>query len=59
MIVYIKFEVSFHGLKYRKYEQLERLKKNIEQNLKYFHPNYNYDSDLEVEIIEHAGEEDK
>jgi len=55
MVVYIKANVSLHGLREKSVAKIvERLRKALESE---FNPHFS--SDLEIEVEEHAGTEEK
>jgi hypothetical protein len=57
-IVYVNFDVSIHGMKLESEAEMEALRQRIKQLIEENHPaGYSniLDSDVEVEITEHAG----
>jgi hypothetical protein len=55
MIPYASFEVQMFSLEIKDDNELGLLRDKIEQAVKAIHPEMKYDSDVNVEILEHAG----
>jgi hypothetical protein len=55
-IKYVTFEVSMDSLALPNLEELEVLRLRLEGAAEAVHPGIQYSGDVEVEIIEHAGE---
>jgi len=53
-VVYLAFDVKFYGEDLGEIQELER---RLLEYAKSIHPNLRFDSDVEVEAYEHAGEE--
>jgi hypothetical protein len=60
MIVYARFSVSLHGMSLRTEAELEQLRQRMDELVRqHVHPSGGsniFDSDVEVEIEEHAGQ---
>jgi hypothetical protein len=55
MIPYVYFGVSMHGLQLKNDGEVEALRAKIEEAIRPLHPGIRFDSDVEVETVEHAG----
>ena len=56
MIRYVRFIVSLHGLQLNEECQVDELREKIETAVRKIHPSLRFDSDVEVEIEEQAGQ---
>lgn len=57
-IVYVRLDVAIHGLELESDAEMEALRQRVKQLVEEYHPSgYSniMDSDVEVEIAEHAG----
>jgi hypothetical protein len=55
MTAYAQFSIAFHGLKFEDCGQLDGIRTALENYALSIHPGLRFDSDVEVEIVEHSG----
>ncbi len=56
MIPYVNFSVEMHGLSLKDDSEVENLRIKLDKIIRENMPPARFDSDLEVDVIEHAGE---
>lgn len=57
-VVYLNFEISFHGLSITRQEDIDAIKMKLDAAAREIHPDFpntRLDNDVDVELIEHAG----
>lgn len=59
MITYIGGDFGLHGLNIKKEDELRSLIEKIRKSLREIHPSLRFDSDVEFEITEQAGDFEK